>query len=197
MFGKICALAICLSASASSPAIARVKPPTVTLPPTVQPPPITFSRPAPAPFFEAYGEWGVTRMSDRVYLASTKNNASSAFGSFCDQTGCLAFFNPAIGCDEGSSYPALISTPAGAFSVDLKCIHAGELNLYTMPMDVTIADAMSIGGVLGVAFPMASGEFKVARFSLTGAARATARASQLAQAPARNDRKNASDNLTL
>lgn len=174
-----------------SPAMAAKKAP----PP---PPPITFDRPssAPAPS-ERFGDWEVTFGGGSLYIATTSNTAKAAFGSICDDTGCVAFFNPKIDCVEGDGYPALINAPAASYSVSLKCEKIDDFKIYSLPIEGAIADAMSVGGVLGIAFPMASGEFKVSRFSLTGAARASARAAQLATRKSGDDRKNASDNFTL
>jgi hypothetical protein len=56
---------------------------------------------------------------------------------------------------------------------------------------------MSVGGMIGFAFPMKSGDFKVARFSLTGSARASARAQQFASGSTRDQKSQTSDNYTL
>lgn len=167
--------------------------------PKKPPPPITFSRPAPVVQSprETYGDWAVTTAGKAAYMATTFNSAGAGFGTICDETGCQAFFDTQIGCEEGANYPALINAPAAAYPVVLSCQKVGTLSLYSLPLEGAIADAMSVGGVLGVAFPMASGEFKVSRFSLTGAARASARAAQLGKGDQGNARQNARDSLTL
>lgn len=128
---------------------------------------------------EYYGDWSVNVLGATSSIASVKNNADSAFGVICLEDFCTTFFNPALKCDEGTKYPALVNAPSAAFPVTMECVKAAGLDLYTFPLDEGIKDALSIGGVIGIAYPMKSGEFKVARFSLTGSARASARASQI------------------
>ena len=181
------ALAIGSDADAKAPMV---------LPP---PPPPHIQLNVPAPVLlpeETYGDWFVANISTSFSIASTKNDAGSVLGSICGADGCFVFFNPKIRCTEDQQYPALINAPAAAYNVVMTCKKFGDLLIYTMPLEGAITDAMSVGGVLGVAFPMASGEFKVSRFSLTGAARATARASQEVN-PAQNPRKNVRDEHTL
>lgn len=147
---------------------------------------------------ESYGDWTVISVTDQVYMATTQNNAGSVFGTICSVEGCTALLNPKIQCVVGDSYPALVNSPGGAVSVELLCEDFGEgVLVYSFPIDDGVAEVMAVGGVLGMAFPMASGQFQVERFSLTGAARATARASQLAQGRTGTGRQNASDSSTL
>ena len=167
------------------------------------PPPITFDRPAPViptvtlpPSSEGYGDWTV-RGSGGVYIAATTNSVNAVFGSICDKDGCTAFVNPLLDCEVGAKYPVLINSPAGSFTPSLLCEKVDDRRIYSLPIEGNVADSMSIGGVIGFAFPMESGEFKVQRFSLTGAARAAARAGQLANAKPPTKSQKASDNQTL
>lgn len=146
---------------------------------------------------ETYGDWTVRLLGNSSTIASVSNNAGSAFGAICSQTGCTSFFNPKIECEDGHEYSALVNAPSAAFTVTLECEKLDDLYLYTLPLEGGVADAMSVGGVLGIAFPMQSGEFKVARFSLTGAARASARAQQVAQRTTAPNKQQASDNFSL
>ena len=174
---------------------ASAKPKVVALPPP--PPRIQLNVPSPDTIpDETFGDWRVVNIGRELSIASTKNDAESVFGTICSTTGCFAFFNISIGCTENGKYPALINAPAAAYTLIMTCYKLGDKLMYTVPIEGPIADAMSVGGVLGMAFPLASGEFKVARFSLTGAARATARASQEVSAD-KNPRKNVQDEHTL
>ncbi len=170
----------------------------VLSPATLAAAPVTRIEPAPPlPKAETYGDWTVKYLSATSTIASVSNDAGSIFGTICDQTECTAFFNPTIECEDGQSYPALVNAPAAAFTVTLKCEKVDDLFLYSIPLEGGVTEAMSVGGVLGIAFPMASGQFKVVRFSLTGAARATARASQLVNGATPPVRQEAKDELTL
>jgi hypothetical protein len=156
------------------------------------PPPIITVAPSPAPT-ETYGDWIVRRLTATAFFASTANDGGAVLGSICNAGGCTAFLNPKISCEPDHDYPALVNAPGGSFSTQLHCEKIEDLLLYSFSVEGDMVDAMSIGGVLGVAFPMASGEFKVSRFSLTGAARATARAQQLAHGIAPTSRPSGSD----
>lgn len=146
---------------------------------------------------ETYGDWRVQYLTGDSTIASVTNSAGHMLGVICDQSGCQAFFNPLIECTDTNAYPALVNSPSGAFYVDLKCVKAGDRFLYGAPLQGDMSDAMSVGGVLGIAFPMASGQFKVARFSLTGAARASARAAQVAKGTQPNNKQNTGDSFSL
>ncbi|WP_343518121.1 hypothetical protein [Sphingomonas sp.] len=136
--------------------------------------------PAPPPLpGERYGNWYVTTTTGATF-ATTENESGSAFGVLCGSS-CVFFFNPVIQCEHDGKFPVLINTPAGAFNATLTCRVAEGRYLLAAPLDTTLLDAMEIGGELGVAFPMESGQFKVTRFSLTGALKATLRAYQLSE----------------
>ena len=115
-------------------------------------------------------------------MTTTPNASGSALGVVCDASGCVSFINPQIDCNEKSSYPALVSSPAGSASISLTCRHLGERRLYILSDISPLVDVMTIGGTIAIAFPMPNSEFSVSRFSLTGAARAYARIAQLAHA---------------
>lgn len=153
--------------------------------------------PPPAVQEETYGDWYVQRLTASAIIAGTTNDAGSVFGVICDASLCQAFFNPQIPCADGNSYPALANAPAAAFAVTITCKQIDDLHIYSLPLEGGVTEAMSVGGVFGIAFPLKSGQFQVARFSLTGAARASARAQQLARWNAPSAPENVSDEFTL
>lgn len=147
---------------------------------------------------ETYGDWTVVAVDEQVYMATTGNNSGAVFGTFCTPEACTALLNSELSCTAGDTYPALVNSPGGAVAVDMLCEDFGEDTLvFSFAIDEGVAEAMTVGGVIGIAFPMESGEFRVERFSLTGAARATGRASQLAQESSGTELQNASDSSTL
>lgn len=146
---------------------------------------------------ESIGDWKVTFYGSGSALAIVTNSSGMTFGSLCSPASCSTFINPQIDCEEGHSYPALVNAPSAAFSINLKCEKINNFYVYDVPLEGGITDAMSVGGVIGFAFPMASGEFKVARYSLTGAARAIARAQQASQPTQSRDRSKGSDSYSL
>lgn len=191
----IAALSLCLGA----PVAAKQSPqPPINISaasPTIQ----TVAIVPPAAPQETYGDWKAFRLDTGAYMATVQNDAGSVLATLCTGSTCHVVVNPHISCDPGSKYPALVNAPSSAFAVTFLCEKLGDLLVYSVPLDTVMSDAMSIGGVLGVAMPMASGEFKAARFSLTGSARATARIQQLATdtTPASTEKRKASDEKTL
>lgn len=125
---------------------------------------------------ETYGDWTVRAPAGGAITASTATSAGSLFGVVCDRSKCDAFFNPKIACDDGRDYPALIGSRTATFAVRLRCTTIGDFRAFILPLGGELADAMAAGGELGIAFPLDAGQFGEARFSLTGAAQASARA---------------------
>lgn len=146
---------------------------------------LTLSAPAAAQQAETYGDWSVRGAAPGGVTASTATPAGSLFGVVCDRSTCDAFFNPKILCEEGREYPALlIGSRTPAFAVRLHCAKIGEYHAFTLPLDEGLAEAIAGGGDLGIAFPLDSGEFGEARFSLTGGGQALTRARERAGASA-------------
>lgn len=158
------------------------------------PPKIDIAPPLPR---ETIGDWEVRDIGEGLVFATVGNNAGSVFGTLCSRDSCGTFFNPKISCVAGRKYAGLINAPAQAFPVIMTCTKIADLLVYDIPYDDNLADAMSVGGVLGIAFPMESGQFQVSRFSLTGAARASARAQQIARDNRPLQRQSTTDELTL
>jgi hypothetical protein len=163
--------------------------------PTVSPPPIVRVQ-SPAPLDEKYGLWTVSSRGGDGFLATIRNDAGSVFGMLCNNGDCVPFFNPAIACDPGYSYPALINAPSAAAAVIVKCTKYGDVKVLVLPESKPIIDAMTIGGELGIAFPMQSGQFAVSRFSLTGSLKASLRAQELSE-PTKKPAAVPKDDITL
>ena len=125
---------------------------------------------------ESYGDWIVQGPADGAITASTATPAGSLFGMVCDRSKCDAFFNPKIACDDGRDYPALIGSRTATFAATMRCTTVGAFRAFILPLGGGLAEAMAEGGELGIAFPLGSGQFGEARFSLAGAAQASARA---------------------
>jgi len=130
---------------------------------------------------ESYGDWIVQGPADGAITASTATPAGSLFGVVCDRSKCDAFFNPKIACDDGRGYPVLIGSRTATFAATMRCTTIGDFRAFVLPLGGGLADAMAAGGELGIAFPLDAGQFGEARFSLTGAAQAAARARERAE----------------
>ena len=161
---------------ALSPLILHAKPTSKAAPP----PTVIVSVPTPPPLYETYGDWVVQKINS-AYSAGVVNPSGSWFGVVCGAT-CAVAFNPVVECKDGDQYPALINASDGAFSVTFKCAVVDKRWLLMANMDSTMVSSMEIGGQIGIAFPMKSGEFKVSRFSLTGSLKAATRAYSLSPA---------------
>jgi hypothetical protein len=129
---------------------------------------------------ESYGDWTVQGAAGGAITASTATPAGSLFGIVCDRSRCDAFFNPKIPCDDGRDYPALISARTETFATSLRCTTIGDFRASVLRFDRGLTEAMAGGGELGLAFPLDAGQFGEARFSLNGAAQASARARERA-----------------
>jgi hypothetical protein len=105
--------------------------------------------------------------------ATTENSADGMLGQFCDPEdgSCLYAVNFGITCEEGSRYPALVSTDQGSQSLELVCATKAraEYPLFFIDdfdkIDGIIRGAQRIGFVVA----MQGDEFKAVRFSLRGA----------------------------
>lgn len=135
---------------------------------------------AATPQPETYGDWTVRGSEDGAFTASTATQAGSLFGLVCDRTKCDAFFNPKILCEDGRQYPALIISRKFAFATKLRCTKIGELHAFIIPLEDGLTDVITGGGEFGIAFPLESGQFGEARFSLKGAGQASTRARERA-----------------
>lgn len=123
-----------------------------------------------------FGDWETTsifyKKGQPVAIASTENDSKSILGVFCfsDDT-CLPFFNGQIGCEDGSEYPALVSTDSGLNSIKMACLNFSE-NLYLFMLPQDHLNYILSDNTYGIAFGLDSGRFQAAYFSLNGSAKA-------------------------
>lgn len=130
------------------------------------------------------GDWFIT-VQPELSEAFTSNDSGSAFGFLCNTDSCSAYLDTNNRCDEGVNVPILINAESGSAYVSSKCTHfplAGSVRYLAVIDDKQIATAIATGTVIGFAIPLASGEFKVVRFSLKGANSATELAVSAAKA---------------
>lgn len=107
--------------------------------------------------------------------AWTVNDSGSQLGVVCSTaSSCLAYFVSDSGtCEDGSKYPALLNSASGALALSTMCKKIGsdsEKPRFVLVINEfnQVLDAMLKDHNLGIVIPMASGMFKVARFSLEG-----------------------------
>ena len=134
---------------------------------------------------QTIGDW-VLDIQSEFSEAYTGNDSGSTFGFLCGSDSCSAYLDVKSHCDENSSIPMLINAESGSAYVSAKCTHfpqAGSVRYIAVIEDKLIATAISSGAAIGFAMPMLSGEFKVVRFSLDGALRATDLAASVVKKP--------------
>jgi len=133
-----------------------------------------------------FGDWVVNLTSDksRIY-AATVNDSGSILGEYCDLSThtCNWLLGMDSSCDDAGPIPALGDTASGAIALNLKCggkIGSGNIYQYFFANWKDVELLLKDSSLVGFAFPMADGKFKVSRFSLTGRTDAMALAESVA-----------------
>jgi hypothetical protein len=134
------------------------------------------------------GDWTVN-VIDGLQLASVENDAGASAGVLCsvETEDCTAFFITNGACTEGDPVPMMLNSPVGAGVITTTCRHlptganGGATAMNVVKEFGTVQAALESGGVVGVAIPMASGAFRVLRFSTVGATAAIRQAMTLPQ----------------
>lgn len=124
-----------------------------------------------------FGSWTVGAMADgEGAYAATINDSGGVLGLFCyrETEKCLWLLANEIQCEDESRYPVLVNSDAGAFTTEIVCMKNGKKPRYAFANFDEIEDAVLKADWLGIAYPMASGKFKVGRFSLKGSNEAVA-----------------------
>lgn len=126
--------------------------------------------------WNAHAQWeaGPMEGQEGVY-AATVNDDGALFGRYCyfsDQK-CLWLITSTLGCEPGSSYPALASS-IGATQLEVVCggpaLNGRGHRYYLTPYD-TVQRLVEAGGILGIALVEQGGTFRVSRFNLNGSKR--------------------------
>ncbi len=118
-----------------------------------------------------HGDWS-SQFMDGMGEATTHENGMSVFGMLCGDGTCRYYFANNTECDQGSTYPLMITTNSGALSIDAVCEKIdsanGELMLYWFNETDMMNRAFHDTPVVGFAFPMTNGQFKISTFSMSG-----------------------------
>jgi hypothetical protein len=119
-------------------------------------------------------DWTFKDTGNGTAVAYTNDDSGSTLGVFCVAAkNCSVYLKTATGCADGAQYPVLVNTDSGALAVSLTCQNissAGEKQNFVFVFDEfdAIFCAMVKDNALGVALPLAGGQFRVASFSLNG-----------------------------
>lgn len=118
-----------------------------------------------------HGDWS-SQFMEGMGEATTHENGMSTFGVLCGNGSCRYYFANSIDCQPGGNYPLMITTDSGALSVEGVCEPVGTANGDIMVYWFNESDAMSRAfrdsPVVGFAFPLTSGKFKISTFSMNG-----------------------------
>jgi hypothetical protein len=106
-----------------------------------------------------------------IQMAMVVNAQRSVAGVVCNlgTQSCDAYVATATSCEEDALYPMMINSPLGAYPITGKCLTLGKHQVLVIVEYASAIQAYQSGGEIGFALPMASGAFKVFRFSTAGA----------------------------
>lgn len=138
---------------------------------------IFMSTVAHAQDMKTFRSWSVGPTKDRDgVFAATVNDSGGVLGQYCfwDSKTCYWLIATDVNCEESDRYPVLLNAPSGASNQNIRCLKVDGKARYVFENFDSAARAMKGNGRIGVAFPMASGQFQVARFSLEGVDEAVA-----------------------
>ena len=118
-----------------------------------------------------HGDW-YSQFLEGMGEAGTHENGLSTFGILCAEGNCRYYFANGINCEPSSNYPLMITTEGGAVSVESVCEPVstanGDIMVYWFNESDAINQAFKKTLVVGFAFPLSDGKFKVNKFSMDG-----------------------------
>lgn len=119
---------------------------------------------------EQYGSWMIGSTDNGGNFAATMNDSGGVLGKTCDSGGCNWVMTLKAGCEAGSTYSGLLSAQSGAAAIRLRCApnKTSSAGRYIIEEFAVMEDAVRTGDQLGIAIPLKSGEFRVARYPIGG-----------------------------
>jgi hypothetical protein len=119
-------------------------------------------------------DWTFTDYADGTAGAQTTNESESSLGVYCaSKDNCLAYLATDSGCQDGSKYTVMMNANSGANALLATCKSLAtprskqQFALFFEDLGAVL-DTMLKDHTVGFAIPLASGQFKVVRFSLEG-----------------------------
>lgn len=120
---------------------------------------------------EQHGDWA-SQFLDGMGEASTHESGTSVLGMLCANDACRYYFANGIDCQPGMNYPLMLTTAAGALSIDAICepmnTANGDVMLYWFNESSRLNEAFAQSSEVGFAFPLSNGQFKLSKFSMKG-----------------------------
>lgn len=119
-----------------------------------------------------FRDWQVMVSDDKkdlIAATSVDGDKYLAYRCFGKTGKCVHVFSLAAECEDGKSYPVLVNSSYSALALTCTCSKNGSR--YELIPEYDRFNRILKGGTgyIGFALPMVSGQFKVVRFSLTGA----------------------------
>ena len=119
----------------------------------------------------SHGSWS-SQFLDGMGEATTHENGTSTFGILYAQGSCRYYFANGIDCEPSGNYPFMITTDAGALTIEGVCEPVatanGDILVYWFNENDAMNRAFQQTPVVGFAFPLTSGKFRLSSFSMDG-----------------------------
>lgn len=117
------------------------------------------------------GSWSYGDLDSGVGMyAGTVNDSGGFLVQQClaETDNCYWIMSTDTTCKEEDSYHALLNSTDGSSPIELYCFKIGKQFRTAFKDFQLISKRVKSGGVLSIVVPMASGEFRVNRFDMTG-----------------------------
>ena len=135
------------------------------------------------------GDWYYTLGGD-IAEAYTASDTGATFGIICVRSAntCAFYIRSSTTCDNGSSSAVLENAPSGSANLTGACrpltTQAGTIYAIVLtPLTVLASSLGTDGQEIGFAEPMQGGQFRVYRFSTTGAGAAIEAVTKFSEMP--------------
>lgn len=130
-------------------------------------------------------EWSASmEEGSDYYWAATQNSSGHLLGQYCyfSDGSCVYMMAMKTTCDSGSQSPAIINSDAGSAAATVLCSHTldDQSVMFIYPFD-DVDRIVRQATNIGIAVPMADGQFRVSRFGLAGSTYAIDRMRAAAQ----------------
>jgi hypothetical protein len=142
-----------------------------------------------------FGEWTVDFTNDKTNVyAATANDSGSVLGEYCslEKHVCNWMLAMDTACEGAGVFPLLGNAASGSVQLGVTCggkvaTPSGQVYQYFFTSWKDLELLLKDSGLVGFAFPLADGQFKVTRFSLTGRTDAMALAESVMTAKPKSD----------
>jgi hypothetical protein len=119
---------------------------------------------------QTFGAWRVySSAAEGLAMAISTNDSGQGLFKACGETSCFWVVTFNATCEDGNSYPAMMTSGAGSMSLDLTCKPTAQIpGRLIMSNPDAVDAAVRSGGIVGLAVPMKNGDFRVSRYRVSG-----------------------------